>query len=157
MRTVRPEGEKRKQDISRSLRQCVACFGDLAAIDQPRLYFLLSPWTHFLAPGLGHRKKQQPREGETQRERESERMERGRERGEKKQQLDSELKLELIPSALFNTTLFLFSLQLFPLGPSWRDILQTVALICQTMLSFKDVSNKYIHRNTLRLRSRPRL
>lgn len=135
--------EKGENDISRSF--CVACLRDLA--DQPRLYFLLSPWTHFLALGVGQRKKQQPREGETERKRG------WREGGA--QQLDSDLKLELIPSALFNTTLFLFSLRLFPSGPLWRDTLQAVALICQTVLSFEDVSNKCIHRSTLRLQSKP--
>lgn len=44
------------------------------------------------------------------------RKRRGEEKKKKKQQLDSELKLELIPSALFNTTLFLFSLTLSPSG-----------------------------------------
>lgn len=42
-------------------------------------------------------------------------MEREREEGVK-QQLDSELKLELIPAALFNTSLFLLSASLFPSG-----------------------------------------
>lgn len=37
--------------------------GDLAVTDQPRLYFLPSPWTHFLAPALGQRKKQQSPKG----------------------------------------------------------------------------------------------
>lgn len=50
--------------------------------------------------GLGQRKKQQPREGKR----------------ERKQQLDSKLKLQLIPSALFNTTLFLFSTNSSPQG-----------------------------------------
>lgn len=55
-------------------------FWDLAATDQPRLYFLPSPWTHFLAKALEQRKKQQPWEGETDRKNRREGME--RERGE---------------------------------------------------------------------------
>lgn len=43
-------------------------------------------------------------------------MEKEREEEGGKQQLDSELKLELIPSALFNTSLFLLSPSLFPSG-----------------------------------------
>lgn len=153
-----------KRDISRSCRHRVACRGDLAVTDQPRLYFLLSPWTHFLAPGIGQRKKQQPpRERDRQRRRERNREREGRERGEreggkegeqkgwreekekKKQQLDSpsELKLELIPSALFNTSLFLFSRSnSLPQGSAlWRDILQTAALICQVMFSKRRMGN----------------
>lgn len=80
-------------------------FWDLALNDHKAWrYFLPSPWMHFLAPGcLGQRKKQQP-----QRERQLDTVEMGVSR---QQQLDSpsELKAELIPSALFNTTLFLFS------------------------------------------------
>lgn len=120
MQHLRPEGwdEREKQDISRSCRQRAACRGDLAATDQPRLYFLPSPWTHFLAPGLGQRKKQQPlreRKGEDREDGGRKRRGEGKKK-KKKQQLDSELKLELIPSALFNTTLFLFSLTLSPSG-----------------------------------------
>lgn len=73
-------------------------------------YFLPSPWTHFLALGLGQWKKQQPREGETERKG-RERGWREEERGGKKSSSWTlELKPELIPAALFNTTLFLFSL-----------------------------------------------
>lgn len=92
--------------FQRSSRQCVACRGDLAVSDKPRLYFLPSPWTHFLAPGLGQRKKQQPpRKGEGQKRRnetnreQGERESRGdigrkRSGGEKKQQLDSPSELK---------------------------------------------------------------
>lgn len=63
-------------------------------------YFLPSPWTHFLALGLGQWKKQQPREGETERK--------GRERGwreeerggGKKQQLDSGIKTGANPRCI---------------------------------------------------------
>lgn len=89
MQHLRPEGfDERENKISRGFRQRVSCRGDLAEIGQPRLYFLPSPWTHFLAPGLGQRKKQRPpRERERQKRREDrdgwERMEGGRE-GKKK-------------------------------------------------------------------------
>lgn len=81
-------------------------------------------------------------------------MERGREGGEKKQQLDSGIKTGANPRCIVqHYPLPLLSLTL-PLGALWRDISQTVALICRTMFSLKDVSNKHILRNTLRLQSR---
>lgn len=47
----------RKQGISKSSRQCVVCCRHLAWTDQSKLYFLPSPWTHFLALGLVQWKK----------------------------------------------------------------------------------------------------
>lgn len=81
-------------------------------------------------------------------------MERGREGEKKKQQLDSGIKTGANPRCIVqHYPLPLLSLTL-PLGALWRDISQTVALICRTMFSLKDVSNKHILRNTLRLQSR---
>ena len=138
MQHLRPEGwdEREKQDISRSCRQRAACRGDLAATDQPRLYFLPSPWTHFLAPGLGQRKKQQP---PRERKGELERMEGGRGEGRKKKKKPTAaglgIKTGANPFCIVQHDPLPLLANSFPLGASWRDILQTLALISRTAFS----------------------
>lgn len=92
----------------------------------------------------GERERQTEKEtpGES-RERTGWRKRRVRKKRKKKQQLDSsELKRELIPSALFNTAIVLLALQLAPSGCSFQQRIKTFIDLLTMFCRFNSIKHR---------------